>query len=388
VTLAGILISRFGGLIRLLIAAGIVAIVLSPLVRLIHTRARLSWRLATHLVFLLLLVLVVMTFTATGLALAQEIQSLVTIVRAVLADLPLWLENLSQQVVQLGPFEFALSNYDLAALAAQAEVYLRPLLGQASGLVTMLAGGAVETVARTIFILAAAYFLTLDQPALVGSWKRSAIPGYEYDWGRLRRALDRIWAAFLRGQIMLALIIAISVTIGLSVLGVRNALVLGLVSGLLEFLPIVGPFIAGGITALVAFFQASNWWGLPPLTFTLIVIAFFIVVQQIENNVLVPRILGTALNLHPVVILVAAVIGATVAGVMGILLSAPTVATLLLIGRYGYRKIFDLPPWDPPIDGLLGHGPPEPPRRRRWAFWRRNPEPGRTPAGESDARNG
>lgn len=381
-------VTRFEHLLRLLVVSGIVAILLTPLVRLIHQRTRLSWRLATHGVFLLLILLVVMTFTATGLALAQEIQSLVTIVRAFLTDLPRWMDSLSQQVLQLGPLVLDLSSYDLVSLAAQAEVYLRPLLGQASGLVTALAGGAIETVAQTVFILAAAYFLTLDQPALIGAWKRSAVPGYEYDWTRLRLALDRIWAAFLRGQIVLALIIALVVTIGMSILGVRNALVLGLVSGLLEFLPIVGPFIAGAVAALVAFFQASNWWGLPPFTFTLIVIAFFIIIQQVENNVLVPRILGTALNLHPVVILVAAVIGATLAGILGILLSAPTVATLILLGRYVYRKIFDLPPWDPPIDGILGEGPPEPPRRRRWAFWRRNPDPGPPPAGESEARNG
>jgi predicted PurR-regulated permease PerM len=109
--------------------------------------------------------------------------------------------------------------------------------------------------------------------------------------------------------------------------------------------------VAGAIAAVVAFFQGSNWWGLDPLTFTLLVIAFFIVVQQLENNLLVPRILGNALKLNPVTILVAAVIGATLAGVLGILLSAPTVATLILLGRYVYRKVFDLSPWDPPIDG-------------------------------------
>jgi len=159
------------------------------------------------------------------------------------------------------------------------------------------------------------------------------------------------------------------VTIGLSLLGVRNALVLGLVSGLLEFIPILGPFIAGAIAALVAFFQGSNWWGLTPLTFALIVVAFFIIIQQLENNLLVPRIMGRALSMHPVVILVAAVIGATLAGVLGILLSAPTVATLILLGRYVYRKVFDLPPWHPPIDGVLeGDAPEAHPRR---LFWRR-----------------
>jgi predicted PurR-regulated permease PerM len=112
------------------------------------------------------------------------------------------------------------------------------------------------------------------------------------------------------------------------------------------------------------------------MIFTLVVIAFFVVVQQLENNLLVPRILGNALAMHPVVILVAAVIGATLAGILGILLSAPTMATLILLGRYVYRKVFDLPPWDPPIDDApLGR--PEDFLRPRWPVGERKAKSGR-----------
>ena len=379
VVLAGALIVRFRALIQLLVFAAIVAFLIVPIVRLIHRRLRLSWPLATHLVFLLLIVLLIVGFTATGLALAQEVQSLVQTVQEILLDLPALLESASDMVIVIGPLRIDLSEFDLPALAEQAMLYVQPFLGQASGVVTALAGRAIETLARLAFVMAAAYFFTLDQPVFTGMWKRTAVPGFQYDWTRLQAALDRIWAAFLRGQIVLGLVIAVVVTLGLSILGVRNALVLGLVSGLLEFLPIVGPFVAGAIAALVAFFQGSNWWGLDQVMFTLVVIAFFIIIQQLENNLLVPRILGNALSMHPVVILVAAVIGATLAGILGILLSAPTMATLILLGRYVYRKVFDLPPWNPPIDGVQ-EGPPLPPRPR-WPFGRRAKSPGRDHAG-------
>jgi predicted PurR-regulated permease PerM len=379
IVLAGAVVVRFRALIQLLVIAGIVAFLLVPIVRLIHRRGRISYRLATHLVFLLLILLLIIGFTATGLALAQEIQSLVQTVQNILLDLPGLLESVSDLVIVVGPLQLDLAQFDLPSLAEQAMDYIRPFLGEASGVVTSLAGGAIETVARLAFILAAAYFFTLDQPIFTELWKRTVLPGYQYDWSRLQVALDRIWAAFLRGQIVLGLVIAIVVTIGLSVIGVRNALVLGLVSGLLEFIPIVGPFVAGAIAALVAFFQGSNWWGLDPLIFTLVVIAFFIIIQQLENNLLVPRILGRALSLHPVAILVAAVIGATLAGILGILLSAPTVATLILLGRYVYRKVFDLPPWDPPIDAVR-EGQAQPSLRPRKSWWRRA-KPGRDDAG-------
>src|SRR3990172_922624 len=379
IVVAGALVVRFRALIQLLVIAAIVAFLLVPVVRVIHRRVRLTWRVATHFVFLLLILLMVTGFTATGLALAQEVQSLVQTVQNILLDLPGLLESVGGMVIVFGPLRVDLAQFDLPSLAEQAMVYVRPFLGEASGVVTSLAGGAIETVVRLVFIMAAAYFFTLDQPIFGDLWKRTALPGFQYDWTRLQAALDRIWAAFLRGQIVLGLVIAVVVTIGLSIIGVRNALVLGLVSGLLEFIPIVGPFVAGAIAALVAFFQGSNWWGVDPLMFTLVVIAFFIIIQQLENNLLVPRILGKALSLHPVAILVAAVIGATLAGILGILLSAPTVATMILLGRYVYRKVFDLPPWDPPIDAAReGQAQPSP-RREPW--WRRRAKPGRDHAG-------
>jgi predicted PurR-regulated permease PerM len=377
--LAGALIVRFRALLQLLVIAGIVSFLLVPIVRLIHRKAGLSWRSSSHLVFLLVIALLIVGFTATGLALAEEVQSLVQTVQGILQDLPGLLESASSMVIAIGPLRIDLSQFDLASLAEQAMVYVRPYLGEASGVVTSLAGGAIETLARIGFVIAAAYYFTLDQPVFSGMWKRTALPGYQYDWSRMQAALDRVWAAFLRGQIVLGLIIAAMVTVGLSVIGVRNALVLGLVSGILEFIPIVGPVVAGAIAALVAFFQGSNWWGLDPLMFTLVVVVFFIVIQQIENNLLVPRVLGNALSMNPVVILVAAVIGATLAGILGILLSAPTMATLILLGRYVHRKVFDLPPWDPPIDGMPESPPPQP-LRLRWPF-RRRTKPGRDHAG-------
>jgi hypothetical protein len=77
--------------------------------------------------------------------------------------------------------------------------------------------------------------------------------------------------------------------------------------------------------------------------------------------------MGSSLNLHPVLILLGAIVGASLLGIVGLLLSAPTTATLILLGRYASRKLMDLPPWDPPI-GVI-----EPATaRRRWRWWDRS----------------
>jgi AI-2E family transporter len=98
-------------------------------------------------------------------------------------------------------------------------------------------------------------------------------------------------------------------------------------------------------------FQPGTWFGVSPVVHALIVLADIIVLQEISDNILVPRILGRSLHLHPVAILVFALIAASLAGLVGLLLSAPTLATLRLFGWYIYCKMFDLNPWPerPPV---------------------------------------
>ena len=212
------------------------------------------------------------------------------------------------------------------------------------------------------------YFLTVDHDRLRLSWAGISIPRYEHDLARLRTALAGIWHAFLRGQLLIVLIMAILMTILMSALGVRFALGLGVLMGVAKFVPIVGPLSAGAVAALVALFQTGNPFGIAPIAFALVVIACTTLLDQLVDYLLLPRILGSSLNLHPVIVLVGAIVGATLAGVIGLLLSAPAMATVLLLVRYAYRKLVDLSPWDPPIDAIRPWTPPVLPRlwlRRR-----------------------
>ena len=184
----------------------------------------------------------------------------------------------------------------------------------------------------------------------------------------MRTALGGIWQAFLRGQLLIVLVMAVLMTVLMSVLGVRFALGLGALMGVAKFVPIVGPLSAGAAAALVALFQTNTPFGITPLAFALVVIACTTLLDQLVDYLLLPRILGSSLNLHPVIILVGAIVSATLAGVIGLLLSAPAMATLLLLARYAFRKLVDLSPWDPPIDALRPWTPPVLPRlwlRRR-----------------------
>lgn len=360
--LVAALLVRFQAIVPLLVVAGIISYLSLPFVRALHHRAHLSWAASTNIIFVYWLVLLVLAFTVAGLAVVQQLQALFVTVQGLLQSVPAQLEALSRQPIVLGPWTLSLTTSEIIPLVERGLGTLEPLFGRASSLMATVAGHALESLARLIFVLAVSYFLTLDSDRIRSRWGGITIPRFEYDLARLREALARIWHAFLRGQLLIVLTMAVLMTALMGVLGVRFAIGLGVLMGLAKFMPIVGPFSAGAVGAMVALFQPSNPFGLAPLAFALIVVACTILLDQTVDYLLLPRILGASLNLHPVVVLVGAIIGATLAGVMGLLLSAPATATLLLLSRYAYRKLVDLPPWDPPIDAVRPWSPPAFPR--------------------------
>lgn len=371
-----LVVVRFQSIIQLLVVAGIASFLLVPIVRILRLRARLSWTGATNVVFLFLILILITASTATSLALVQQLQSLVFTIQRFLLALPEQITNLSGQAVTVGPWVFDLSRLDLAPIADQALVAVQPTIGRITTLVTSLASVAIESIARLVFVLAAAYFLTVDYEKLRAGWTSLTIPGYEQDTFRLRRALGNIWDAFLRGQSLVAVITGTLTGLMMLALGVRSPLGLGLLGGLAKFVPILGPLTAGALAAVVTLFQPGNWYGLPPLSHAILVILCVIVLDQSIDYLLIPRLMGQSLNLHPVIILVGAIVGASLAGVLGLLLSAPSMATLLLIGRYITRKLLDQSPWDPPIDLLPAQRRPaiRIPRLSKWLARRETPD--------------
>jgi predicted PurR-regulated permease PerM len=347
--LLGLLLWRFSHLIPLLLVAAIITFLVVPIVQFLHGRLRMPWGLAANLVMLIVILLFMGASTATGVAVFGQLQALVMIVLRFLGDLPEWLATLSQQHYVIGPWVIDFSQLDLQAFGEQLLAGVQPLLGDLSGFIASFTTGAIESITRVFFTLAIAYFLTLDYRRIRAALIQVSLPGYEYDFRRLRMALSRIWRSFLRGQLLVVLLTGIITWVLMSLLGLRFSLGLGVLGGIAKFAPIVGPTTAGLVAALVALFQPGNWFGLTPLGHALLVIGLVIVLDQAIDYLLIPRIMGATLNLHPVVILVGVLVGASLAGVIGLLLSSPTIASLILLSRYTYRKMLDLPAWDPPI---------------------------------------
>jgi len=348
---AGMLV-RFQHVIPILVLAPILVIIIVPVVQFMCVRLKMPWGLAATIAMLLFILLLIGASTVLGLAIVQQLQALFLIVQQFLLDLPTQLELLSQQTYQLGPWVLEFSQFDLGAIGEQVIAAIQPLLREASSLITFLATGVIESLTRIVLVLAIAFFLIFDYRRIRAVMKDISIAGYKHDIQRLQRELLRIWQAFMRGQLLIVTITAFLTYLLMQGLGLRFPIGLGVLGGIAKFIPIVGPVTAGFIAAIVGLFQPSNWFGLVPLAYAAVIVIGVVILDQSIDIFLVPRIMGTTLNLHPALILVGLVIGASLAGVIGLLLSAPTIASFLLIGRYVYRKMSDLSPWDPPIDVL------------------------------------
>ncbi len=127
-------------------------------------------------------------------------------------------------------------------------------------------------------------------------------------------------ALWLQGQILLSVIIGLSVSISLWVLGVKYALALGLLAGLFEILPVVGPVFSGAVGTLVAVSQST--------TLGLYALFAFVAIQQLENHILVPVIMKKVVDIHPVAALFSLVAGYQLFGVVGMVLSVPVTVVI------------------------------------------------------------
>ncbi|MDQ3004810.1 MAG: AI-2E family transporter [Chloroflexota bacterium] len=345
VGIVAFLLNRFGTLITPLLLIVILAYLLHPLTSAIARGLGISWRAAVNLLFLSILIILISLVTLGGVGLVQQVQSLIGVIQDFVTNLPTYVENISTQVYQFGPFKLDMKtiDLDLNTISQQLLSFLQPLLGRTGNIVAALAGGAAEVLGWTFFILLVSYFVMAESSGL--QLFKVEVPGYTEDLRRLGNKLSHIWNAFLRGQIFIfALALAIYIVV-LSLLGVRYALGLALMAGLAKFLPYIGPAITWVVMALVTFFQPDKPFDLQPLVYTAIVVTITLVIDQIIDSFVVPRIMARTLKVHPAAVLVTALVAANLLGLLGVVIAAPFLASVLLLGRYIMRKMLDLDPW-------------------------------------------
>jgi phosphoglycolate phosphatase-like HAD superfamily hydrolase len=232
-------------------------------------------------------------------------------------------------------------------LVQQAGELLGNLLVLATGNPLTLARGLTNSLITVVYVLVLNFWLLKDIYKLQRLIMDQIPVDYQEDARRLGLELGQIWHAFMRGQLTLAIVVALLTWVTLLIIGMPNAGALALLAGVLEFLPSIGPAISGSIGTVFALFQGSSWLPTSHFTFAIIVSLIYGIIGQLESIYLIPRLVGGQVRLHPALAFVGVIAGTLVFGLLGVLLAMPIMASARTILSYIYRKLFDLDPFEP-----------------------------------------
>lgn len=340
--------------------AAIIAYVFSPLVNFLEQRTRL--RRVWVVVFLYLVGLAVMIWAATVLIplVINQLSGLLGEVRGIVTGLSDRLEFLGQDLAAK-PISMYGFNLDPQMLFDQAARGLQNLLGYLTTHAIPVMFNVLEVLGQFILCLIVTFYLLRSSHSLRTSVPRLIPRPYRSEVLALVRDIDRVLGAYIRGQLLLIGIMALVTFIALSILRVRYALTIALISGVLEVIPLFGPLMAGGIAASVALFQTSTPFGWSNPTLALAVVVAYTVLRQIEDQLVVPNLVGPLVDLHPLLVLFALFAGGKLAGFTGLIIAVPAAAALKIIAIYLYEKIWDEQPGEERAPTPSPAVQPEPP---------------------------
>lgn len=196
------------------------------------------------------------------------------------------------------------------------------------------------------------FYLLIDVDRLPNTVNRTLHPRIRADFWNLWRIFDNVLGSYIRGQLILAAVIGGTVFIGLTALNlifgfeIPYVMLLSIVAAFGELIPVIGPILSAIPAVLLALQQGP--------TAALVVVVLFVIIQQLENQVLVPRIVGNTLRLHPAILMALLVIAAAVGGLFLVIISAPLTAMLRDVFVYAHRRLRE-PPVLPheAIEGLV-----------------------------------
>ncbi len=182
------------------------------------------------------------------------------------------------------------------------------------------AGGMMDKLSKLLLAPAFAFYFLRDRKRISG-WLLLLLPvGWRDTTVKMLREMRRETAGFLRGQLMVSAVVGVMTGIGLLVIGMPSWLLLGMLMAVLEMLPYVGPFLGGAFILLFALQGGMSQvlWAL----------GIVVVVQQLENGMISPKLMSDATRLHPVAVLLSVMLGGMAGGMLGILLAIPALLCL------------------------------------------------------------
>lgn len=337
VLVLALLFYHFRKAINPIIIGCLIAYILNPIVDFLHQKMKMNRTLALNIVFWLSIGI---TITIPVIFVPILAKDLITLIRDLQEIYILLQERLSDPILIFGrqiPFTFILP--DLESLPS---INLRTITQSAFYII----GSFTHNFLWLLVILATIYFLLKDWPKLREWVIGLTPPEYQSDVRVLHEKIKVVWRGYLRGNLLLMLIVGVVFSLVWLAIGLPVALVLGLLTGLLTIIPDLGPAIAAGVAILVALFEGSTYLPISNYWFAALVFGIYMVLINLKNVFVRPKLFGRSVHLHEGVVFISIMIAVLMQGIMGALVVVPALASFGVIGKYILRRLYKMPAFE------------------------------------------
>ena len=311
-----------------LILGTLLAYLLHPAAVFLNQKLRLNYTLSVWMIFISFIVILVSLIRYSAPIIDKQIGILTN-------DF----EVISQELINLQPILENLLNISvpLDEVITELEQELNQVL--VPNKIFMILRSATSNFVWIMVTLMTCFYLLLEHKNFV-SWLIRITPDSQKDLlNRILQEVNSIWKSYLRGQLVLMVIIGLASGVAALVLGIPNALIIGVLAGFLELIPSLGPTVSTIIVGVSAWTQGPLFLDLPNFGFAILVCVIFIAIQTIENIILVPRIMGRRMKLHPALVFIAIISTLTLFGVIAGLIVIPVIASIAAIIKISYQDL-------------------------------------------------
>lgn len=324
---------EISGILSPFIWAAVTAYVFSPLI----TRAQK----ATNLPRLLLVALV---YVAVGSLTVVAILSLMPVINSQFAqarhELPAFLKTIQRDLWAGQTIQIAGFTVDLSAFNTQVSTWVGEIGNSVGRSAIPVIRGVFTGLISLLVYLVTTFYLLLDSPKLVSFLIRLVPDQHRGSAQDLLDRVNRTLGAYVRGQLLLVVIMTAATFPILTILDIRYALVIAIATGFLELIPLVGPYSAGGIAVAVALLQPTTPFGWSHLMLGIVVALCYFLLRMVEDYLIIPKVIGKIVHLHPLLVIFVVMAGAAIGGIMGLLLAVPIAAVIKVVATYFFPRVF------------------------------------------------
>ncbi|GAB5492952.1 MAG: AI-2E family transporter [Phototrophicaceae bacterium] len=361
----------FWSIIPFALATSVIAYLMFPITGFVEkhiTRGRRG--IAIALTFLMIIVLIVLVFVMLLPPLIeQSISSIISLYNGLIqlittpyTDIPIFRDPETEEIIALTDYisnilreqgfttvnEWIVSTSRNVNLDRETIMQIFNISGDVTtsivGSVFTIAGSALGILFSSLFFISILAMLLAGGDSIAKTLVNVAPDGYQDDTKRLLGDLGGVWDGYVRGNFTLGLIMGFAMWLIAIVFGLPNPLFLAFVAFSMEFIPNIGPTISMIAVVAVALISGSSTFaGLNNVTIAGLIVVIWIIMQQLEAIILVPRIVGENLRLHPVIVVMSVIWGAGFGGLVGVIIAPPLVASIRIILQYIYGRLTNRP---------------------------------------------